>query len=39
MRSADDTNLSDCIAVAEEDQNIIWEELNDLERRLSERNG
>lgn len=24
IRSAEDTNLSDCIASAEEDQNIIW---------------
>lgn len=27
MRSADDTNLSDCIAIAEKDTNVIWEEL------------
>lgn len=39
MRSADDTNLSNCIAVVEEDQNMIWEELDDLEGRLSERDG
>lgn len=26
MRSAEDTNLSDCIASGEEDQNVIWEE-------------
>ena len=39
MRSADDTNLSDCIAIAEKDQNMIWEELGDLEGRLGESNG
>lgn len=38
MRSAGDTDLSDCIAVAE-DQNMIWEELGDIEGGLSERNG
>lgn len=26
MRSAEDTNLSDSMASAEEDQNMIWEE-------------
>lgn len=39
MRSDDDTNLSDCIAIAGEDQNMICEELDDLEGRLSGRNG
>lgn len=29
MRSAEDTNLSDCMASAEEDQNMIWEEGRD----------
>lgn len=39
MRSADDTNLSDCVAIAGKDKKIIWEELGDLEGRLNERNG
>lgn len=39
MRSDDDTNLSNCIAIVEEDQNMIWEELDDLGGRLSERDG
>lgn len=39
MRSDDDTNLSDCVAIAEEDQNVVWEELDNLEGKLSGRNG